>query len=399
MGILITICTSCSFIVYQYSHSIATELPFLFFSLLTLLAADRYVSRNKVMDSALFATAVFLLCSYFTRSVGISLLPAVLLGVALKYFKRDIPKDAAIKKIIMLLLLCGVPILLWSLRNYLYRGSANDFYANSLFINPYKSGRPHFAPFEFILNIAQNVYAYIFYAIPEIVTGHHFNHRSIFAFFLTAVVLCGYVFSIKNKKPSMHHWFILFYMGILFIWPWSKVSGVRFIVPVIPFLFYYFLVAIAEFSNKIRKSIMPAISVALILSAVNLGVWLHEYLISRATKNLPNSETRFAEAAQWMKAHTPPDTRVYTFDALIFYLYSERGCFESFSPEDSNQALNSVLQHNLDYVVIDGIFPSNFYIGAKEMLNRFPQLFTCVYANGETKIYHVVKPQLPGKSL
>ena len=70
-----------------------------------------------------------------------------------------------------------------------------------------------------------------------------------YSFLLSALVLAGFI-SVVRKKITLAEIAVVTSLGVTVLWPWETV---RFVLPLIPFLTFYFLVGCALLYQAIQK--------------------------------------------------------------------------------------------------------------------------------------------------
>ncbi|MBN1824291.1 MAG: glycosyltransferase family 39 protein [Endomicrobiales bacterium] len=98
--------------IYWTTH-IYTETPFLFLFALTLVFAVRYVENKKMTD--VFFTALFSVCTFYTRSTMLLIYPFILLYW---WINNDEEWRRKLRAALVFTGMVGILLLPWSLRNY-----------------------------------------------------------------------------------------------------------------------------------------------------------------------------------------------------------------------------------------------------------------------------------------
>jgi len=243
--------------------------------------------------------------------------------------------------------------------------------------------------FEIILH---SIYAYAFYAYPRIVLGIQFMKSTIIAPILSIITLYGFL-NCLIKKTRIVEYYVIFFMLILFIWPWSVSAGARFIVPIIPFIFYYFFFGIKELSRLIKgreilrkRLLIATISLLFILNikesilfAVN-----KERLHSYSQKQLKD----FLETVKWVKENTPENAIFASYVDSPMYFYFGRKTKVIPPLADTHEIMNTINSNKIDYIVIIPVIHEvKYYLQPtlRENLNKFIEIY---HKNGNV-IYQV----------
>ena|GEM_PF-6421656 len=394
-ALLITVLTGICSQVIVLSRSVMREVPYMLFSVIALLYATEYAKEDKNSFGLCFGTILFLLLSYFTRDMGLCLILAFLVSLFLNRGKFT-RKNLFYKKIGFIALFSFVPIGLWSLRNYLLRGAKGFDYLTTYFMinDPFNPTLKDFTFFDLIVRGIKGMYACIFYSIPEILVNTRFTHRSILAFLLAFVFGYGLIVSLVKKRRIIDC-YVTLYLMCLFFWPWTQTSGARFIMPLVPFIFYYFIVGTKEllFLLRIRSGMRKFFFslIIILLCTFNLGHYLGHYIYFAAKPEADNgrkaSYGAFLEICDWIKENTPPDAVIMSFMPQTLYLYSLRRSPDFLTVAAGEKDLLGFIKEDApDYVLIDGIcvgIPKDL----ESLIKKRPDMFSLLHENEYNAIY------------
>jgi len=389
-ALLILIFTGVSPMFIFYCHRVLTEIPYTFFSLIAITFIEHYkYFDKKTLNGTLLLAIFFTVVTYLTRLIGLSLVAAILVYLL---FERRSNQNLwlSLRNVILLGLVMSIPVLLWGLRNYNAEGMDGFTYINFIIegMNPLNRMQ-RFTLFEIILH---SIYAYAFYAYPMIVLGIQFMKSTIIAPILSIITLYGFL-NCLIKKTRIVEYYVIFFMLILFIWPWSVSAGARFIVPIIPFIFYYFFFGIKELSRLIKgreilrkRLLIATISLLFILNikesilfAVN-----KERLHSYSQKQLKD----FLETVKWVKENTPENAIFASYVDSPMYFYFGRKTKVIPPLADTHEIMNTINSNKIDYIVIIPVIHEvKYYLQPtlRENLNRFIEIY---HKNGNV-IYQV----------
>ncbi len=397
-ALLVAVLTGICSQVIALSHSVMREIPYMLFSFIALLCATEYAREDKNSFGLSFGTILFLLLSYFTRYMGLCLVLAFLISLFLNR-KNFAQKALLYKKINSVALFSFVPIGLWSLRNYLLRGARGfDYFAAYFRINdPFNPILKDFTVFDFIMRGIKGMYACIFYSIPETLVNVHFTHRTAFAFLLAFVFGYGLISSLIKERRTVDCYVVL-YLICLFFWPWTQTSGFRFITPLAPFIFYYFIIGVRDLllllriKSKVGNNIF-ALAIAL-LFILNLGHFSSRYarfiVKPKADNQAEVSYRAFLETCSWMKENTPSDAAVVSLVPRTLYLYSLRRSPDFLAVAvDKEELLAFIERSKPDYVLVDSI-SAETRRNLRPLVERRHDKFLFLYENGSNAVYTMV---------
>jgi hypothetical protein len=213
--------------VIKFAMHPLSEMQYVFFSSASLYSF--YIYTQKKSYGALALAFVFAIGTVLTRTVGITLFPALILGIIWQYrneLKRIIVKN---KILVIVLLLAGVGMIFFAKQLKIV-----DY--TSLLKGPLEKGLGNF--------IGENLKNH-FTELAEVFINMPINKVEGYvpggmgkALFITLGVACLAwilisLFSSKSKIPFFIRAYLLFYIFIIFNWPYYDP---RFWVPVLPLL-------------------------------------------------------------------------------------------------------------------------------------------------------------------
>ena len=316
-------------LILEYSGVILTEIPYLFFSLLFIYFIDK-----KNLNFAI----IFLIISIFTRLIGFSLLIAFII-----WGKRK--KISPLYYLIPLFL-----IIAWIARGYFLKESG---YINSFFmVNPYNSQEGYLTLKCFFYRIIKNGGSYVLRDIPATfyspfskISIEYFHPIYILEMFigsmLTFFTLSGFIKKFREKENIVPI-YILIYFGFLLLWPWR---GSRFLVPIIPFLTYYFIEGIERLRSKKFLSLF-------LFSFLFLFIFQDANLIKgRRKAHYPEEFESYFNAGYWIKENTPSNIHISTKNPFLFYIFAERECI-GIPLEEPKKMFEIFRKKKINYIVV-----------------------------------------------
>jgi len=343
--------------ILLYSSIIMSEVPFMFFSGLSLLLFTKAnTEKISFKDFNLIGSLIALIIAYYIRSLGIALLAGYFLHFIFHKQWKAMPA--------FLIPLVGAA-LPWFIRGQKLGGSS---YMNQLtMINPYQPnlGRAEFG--DFVDRFFTNFERYVTWEIPSAifpVKQPEYGGGSITSgeWFVGLIILILLFLGLYKLKK--YRWVFIGYalgtFGILMLWP-SVWVGVRFIVPMIPMLLIgflnglYFLVKmIAEASAK--KSVSPLL---LLIFA----------LLSISTVNARNKEAKapyspawknYFAMAKWVDRNLDEGVVVSCGKPALFYLHADTYTMRYKFAQNPNELIKDLEDKKVDYVVVDQVYGNTF---------------------------------------
>lgn len=340
----------------QYSHKILSEIPFMFFSFLTLYLWDIYLRKGNT--KILIIISVLSIFPYYLRTAGITFIIALFLFLLLnrKY------KHLFIYSIIVIIL-----ILPWIIRGSKI-GSDGGYKTQLLSKNAYDLSLGTITFKDLFIRIGQNLSIYIFEIIPRFFLPFLINIKFNIVFTIIGIIfvlmsLLGLILGFNRKNLLLIIYFILFF-ALCLIWP-SVWSSDRFLLPVLPLIFFFFYLFIDLLNRffKIRKNLFNYVITSLfILSEIffllpssfkNLGL-LFGYIQGNKYSGYTLDYVRFYEAAEFARKNTPKNSKFLVRKPELFYLVSERKSFCYPFVNDENKIMESI--NKSDYIVVDAFY-------------------------------------------
>ncbi len=322
-------------LVLEYSGIILTEIPFLFFSLLTLL----FVRKERPLFASLF-----LLLTLTTRWMGITLLISLTIFWGLRKETR---------KLFFLLPLYLIP-LFWFVRGRVI-SPETGYLASLLLRNPYHPQAGTLTIGEGIKRIIWNGGAYALRDLPGSLfpfltrASIEYFHPLYFSYFLCGIIISGIILrgwwrELKKEKDSLSFYFPVYFLPLL-IWFWR---GNRFLVPLIPLIVYYLL--------KGGEGRTRVLVYFLVFFLIFSSIFEDVKILGKRGKDYPPHWRSYIQAGKWLKNNTSPEIRVMTRNPFLFYLFSERKSVEI--PLQSPEKIFSRLKkYRIEYLVVPPPLP------------------------------------------
>lgn len=383
-ALLTAVLTGISVKLLLFSNLIVSEMPYLFFSLSALLWIEKYKTKSDAVNRAGIVSALLLVISYFTRSIGITLMAGCM---AYLFFEKGSEKSDS-KKIFFIAAVFSLSVVVWSLRSYYVSGSVSKYCAEFLSVNDwFELDRRPDSIFGFASRVIANIYAYAFYAVPKVLTGMEIACRSYFASILSIIVAVGFVFSFLKRRCVMEY-YLLFYASVLLLWAASSVIGVRYLLAVLPFVFYYFIVGL-EFLLKKAHSGMYVKILVTVLALLFLS---NAYQIVTMKGLKRKNASGFIEMTQWIRENVPPGS-VFGSMTISHWLYLYSG-YKSGPPipmtRDAGMIMDSIEKHHYDYLVVAAnLGREEQYL--KPVTDKYPKRFPVIYSKNGNIIYRVLQ--------
>jgi hypothetical protein len=227
--------------VLREGRWLLSDVPFWAFTMIALWAFER-LRPGDWKRFAVAATAALL--AYFTRTAG---LPLVLAALAFLVWRRNWKQLGA------LIVIVGVPALLWWMRSRAYgpSGYVSEFWL----VDPYAPHLGRAGPFSILGRIVENGWKYMSMHLPVLLTGTAGRFTVAVSIAIFALGIGGWI--ARLKRPRVAELFVPAYVGLIVIWPpvWS---GERFLLPLLPLLLFY----AGELLVRLLRRVTPRVDFA-----------------------------------------------------------------------------------------------------------------------------------------
>jgi len=323
------------------SVTLMSESAYLFFSLLALVIFDKTDGKRIGL---LVAAALLAFYTQQIRTIGIALSASLLMYLL---FSRRLPDLG----IVTVILLSGILLQAWiNLRN-----------GGTVFSSGYEAQVLDGSLMEKISQVGLNASGYF----NEVLSGSLIPifgtrldavlERSGLTFIpivLNVAILLTIVLGFILWKPQiewMNLYVLIYTLGILAFWN-PKVGSVkaRFLIPILPFLYFYFLWGMRWVLQKIFKARLAELAVigisaliALVLLTRNLQDW-----------RFPVREqmTDLSIGTSWIAEHAQPDAIVMVNEPVPAYVHVKRKTIGF--PKNDQEVETYLENQGIDYIVI-----------------------------------------------
>ena len=147
-----------------------------------------------------------------------------------------------------------------------------------------------------------------------------------FSLFLSAFVLLGFAVAVRERFTCAEL-VVPFLLFLIVLWPWETI---RFVLPLSPFLFFYWATGIKTVFTLIRRNASAALISAVPLAAIALSLLInvsgHINYLSKKMNGVPTQwERTFADVEtmlQWTKQNIPAAETVVALNPPLVNLYT-----------------------------------------------------------------------------
>jgi hypothetical protein len=316
------------------SVTVMSESAYLFFSLLALLILDR-TDRKHIGWILLAAFLAFY--SQQIRTIGIALTISLL--VVLLFTKRF--KEGSV--------VAGVFFF-----GFLIQAGINLRNGGTVISSGYEAQVLSGSAMEKVGQVWANASGYFDQVLTGALVpifGTRLDATFGWLFFLLniAILLVLLLGLFTFKLEWMHIYFIIYVAGILAFWnPQVGSVKARFLIPILPFLYFYFLSGLKWLTKEnSRIAIGISIAIALVLAARNLQDW---------RSPIREQMTDLSIGTSWVAENAPADAIVMVNEPVPAYVHVKR---KNINFPKNDQELESYLQNQgIDYLVIAPLLQS-----------------------------------------
>ncbi len=381
--IVLLLSTNWIFLFYS-SQCILSDIFYSLLSILTLIFISEYINKKEVINKeGIFSVLGLILC-YFARYIGLTLFLATLFGLL---FQNNLSRK--FRKIVFVSLCFFCPFLVWQATIRILNPHALSTYSKQfLLIDPYKPylGTLLEHPRFIFIRLIEGV-NYYYRMIGKILflwfarKGVFFEE--LFSFVSLVLILLGLWKITLAKKTYLFFWYFFIYFSLIVFWPYRE--GVRFLLPILPFLYFYFVAGIGEVFKKFPKVIYL---VLIFLFFLNLTFSFSQKKISY--KYLPNSLKHFLSAHYWINKHLPKiGIIVSRKPTLTYILTSHKSIIYPFSL-DPDKIWQELEREEARYIIIDEFSRESYYY-LLPFIYKYRDKLKLLYKQGNTGIFEVKK--------
>jgi 4-amino-4-deoxy-L-arabinose transferase-like glycosyltransferase len=378
-----------TFIVYSAGY-ILSDIPYLFFSGLTLLMACGFMENSLAFPRREgFFLLAGLLLSYFCRYAGVTLFLGV---IAALFFSDTTTRN---RKIIFLvsgfLLACGA----WNIFKMAHPAQSVSHLTQIFRIDPYApyKGTLFDHPVYFMLRFIEGA-NYYYNLLPAALFLPLYLHTSFFLRELVPAILLSLTFlgfwcKFKEYKTCVFHYYFLAYFLLIIFWPFRE--DVRFLLPILPCIFFYCVSGISislDFLLKgfSRYCFYPVMGVCVILSAAGL-THIEKYHMF-TYKSLPGSLKNYVCAHRWMEKNLKDTGVVLSRKPTVTYFYTRHKAINYPFTFDPDLIWGEIKKNNVAYIVVDEFSgESRAYLG--NFIFRYKDSLELIYRQGNTGVFKV----------
>jgi hypothetical protein len=290
-------------LLIKFLDQILSDIPFLFFSTLSLLLMARESSRS-ILGSILIGASIFF--TTFLRTTGILLLGSFLIVEFFRVLHRRKERTIVLNIIWRAGVVCFVFALLWILNLVLFPNGGESYFSQYAGMS--------------LSRIAGSAVAYfnVFSNFFGEAKGWRIFYYFVFLFFLLGAW-------VNRKKEAIFLWFFAFWMLVHIPYPYWQ--GARYVFPLLPIFVYFAFEGLKFLLNKLPEQYLQA------GQKIVYGFWLSLvgiFLITASTQAYFNLRDDRAingpfdlystEVYHYIKEKTAPDSVVVFFKPRVMVM-------------------------------------------------------------------------------
>lgn len=351
------------------SEMILSDIPFLLFTFIALYRFDMTFSGEnpggyQVKNGLLTGLCVYL--SYGTRTIGIILIPILLVLVLLqpkKNWRPVIPILISAIELIVIQNIC-VP----------GTGSYLDQFNGSL------------SRTVSLVVILFNYYLTLF--IGLIPVGDEIWQKIIFL--ITFLFFIVGLFARLKKRPAGFDIFFAVYFASLLLWP--SIQKYRFLLPIIPI---YFLIMVEGFTNLLeRVCSQPLVKNIILITCLCLtGLsYFYEFknIFPRPVSAMELPSTR--ELFSYITRETRQDDVIVFFKPRVLALFTDRKSLALAIPGREMDPLYRMKKNGVSWIIVRKEYDQEYQAEQIQMIIRNPDLFQSKFENDDFLVYQFIPP-------
>lgn len=411
-AILITTLTAISYLMLERSTFVMSGIPYMLSSLLALTLIDRFLSSDNLFKYGILA-GLLIVISAFLRTIGISILFGLLLHL---FLVKNVRFRA--KKAVLILLLVIIPLTAWNVRNQTVEVDLKDpIWQLEEFI-PYHQEfmrsewdeplseqiNPRIMFFRVVKNISYfggQAAGLILGKRIDIVMGQlHSVPISVLLLLgvIALVIVAGFGLSFFSRK-YLFDCYVLCYFGILFLF---LAREPRYLVPVFPFIIYYFITSIEWLFKRVSpltiRSYYVPVSTFFIIYFIGSNIFA-DVKIVMSQHNTPfysEEVQNYRDTVFWLKDNTSKESKIIGIRPPNMVLLSGRWCVSFPWVKDQYMILDFINRIEAEYIFVSPatLNKQRFML---PVLTDNPNLFQLLYSKGEAKVYQVKRNLLSDK--
>jgi len=366
---------------------VLSDVPFLFFSLLSIFMCEKYLDIKKTFDQNGFFLAAALIMSFLVRYTGLFLFLGIFIVFVLK-------KEYKKLKVI------SIPFFtVFSLWNFYTLFTPNPFASSHLksflLINPYIPSQgtlldhPFQIVFRFIdgwdfysLLVFKNIFPFLLVKLKSYISS--------FYFLPTIFMLLGiWIVFKKNKHCAFQYYFLIYFLFLSVANHRVTGGGMRYLVPILPFIFLFFFVALRSVFRYIFKKFNNFIYFVMI-SVLILNISVLRFRQPRY-EILSPPWRNFIEIHKWINRNIKDKKSIIVSRKCTFtYFFTGHKSIIYPYTFDVKKIKEEIKKYKAKYIIVDS-FSWQTKVYLLPFIYKYRKNLKLLYRIGNTGIFEVIK--------
>jgi hypothetical protein len=367
LATVITLIIGINIHILHFTFIIMSEIPFLFFTILAVYYLVKLEMSDKFSfkDYNLWLMVVALSAAYHVKSLGVALLFAFMV-----YFLGQRKWKQGLTTLSGFIALA----LPYYIRNMML-GVKSSYLASVTFKNPYQRELGTMEFFDYFERIITNIIRYISIEIPRSVVPFFLETEATTGSWILGIIISALIiWALTRLKKYRALLFSLFLgtFGILLLWP-EVWFGIRFIMPLIPFILFLSVYGIYELLNHYKLNSKLILITIILIFGLNFNSYSDYNKKSKI--GYPKAYMNYFNLASWAEKNSDPEDIFIARKPQFFYLYSNRQVIKYKYTSDDQELIKDLEKRDARYVVIEqlgyGSTPRYLVPAIQKNMSRF----------------------------
>ncbi len=358
-----------------YGTMLMSEMSFIllsFFCVYLVLRTD--LESNLFRKPNVYLILIALVGAYYIRSTGLALFAGLILYLIFKrYWKAALFIGGGF-------ITLATP---WIIRGQKLGGSS--YIKPLVMINPYRAELGNADLVDYLNRIIANVSRYITREIPNssmpFIKVNYLTEISPLEWLIGLPVLVVIIYGLYKlgRRGLLIFSYLITTFGILLLWP-EVWTGVRFVLPVVPLLFFGLIMGIyygmtyllSRYTAKLNFNILVLLvfGLAFITPIQNIHM--------KAKIDYPNAWKNYFSVAGWFKRNNVKDAVVICRKPMLFYINSGTYTSTFKYSNDEKEVLDDLNRKQANYVILDNLGYRQTYEYLFPVINNHQEYFKLV---------------------
>jgi len=359
-----------------FGTMLMSEVSFILLSFLCIYLVHKTDLKNNLFRNPhMYLILITLVGSYYIRSTGLALFVGLILYFLLnKYWK------AAVFIAIGFITL-AIP---WIIRGQKLGGSS--YIKPLIMINPYRVELGNADMADYFNRIIANVSRYITREIPNsslpFIEVNYLSDIDPLEWLIGLPVLALIVYGLYKlgRRGLIIISYLVATFGILLLWP-EVWLGIRFILPIVPFLFFALIMGVYHGMNYVLSRFKSTVKFNILILLIFALAFITpiQSIHLKAKIDYPNAWKNYFSAAGWFKRNNIKDVIVICRKPMLFHINSGTYTSTFIYSKDEEEVLNDLNRRYTDYVILDNLGYRQTYEYLFPVINNHKENFKMVF--------------------